>query len=173
MTCHDYAIYYYLLLLTQYFFGLLVYLMITDVLQNNKGFKWPHSYCVTPFCVDTLMRKWIMRSQLSVRLVVIPARSLQAFTATPSKNHGHLGTFHSHQLFFHSHIHNHISGFMSCHFFIVYPHRSCCCWRLCRWGCGFSCWCPLLKAGVPVAAGLLVVANIVAVACFPAVSGVS
>jgi hypothetical protein len=28
------------------------------------------------------------------------ARSLQAFTATPSKNHGYLGTFHGHQIIF-------------------------------------------------------------------------
>jgi hypothetical protein len=28
------------------------------------------------------------------------ARSLQAFTATSGKNHGHLGIFHGHQIFF-------------------------------------------------------------------------
>jgi hypothetical protein len=51
------------------------------------------------------------------------ARSLQEFTAIPSKNHGHLGTFHGHQIFFyHCHIHSHISGFNSCHFYSFYSH---------------------------------------------------
>ncbi len=29
--------------------------------------------------------------------------------------------------------------------FMAFPHRSCCCWRFCCWGCAFSCWCPCLK----------------------------
>jgi hypothetical protein len=34
------------------------------------------------------------------------ARSLQEFTATPSKNHGNLGTFHGNQILYHCHIHS-------------------------------------------------------------------
>jgi hypothetical protein len=30
------------------------------------------------------------------------ARSKQAFTATLGKNHGHLGTFHGHKIFYHN-----------------------------------------------------------------------
>ncbi len=99
------------------------------------------------------------------------ARSLQTFTATPRKNNGHLGTFHGHQIFC-------ITATFTAIFlasfpttFIAFPHRSCCCWRFCCWGCALSCWCPLLKAGIPVA-GTLAVANIPAVACFHAVAGV-
>jgi hypothetical protein len=54
------------------------------------------------------------------------ARSLQAFTATPSKNHSHLGTFHSHQIFV-------ITAMFLASFpatFTAFPHRSCYCWRV-------------------------------------------
>jgi hypothetical protein len=36
------------------------------------------------------------------------ARSLQAFTATPSKNHGHLGHFTATKFFYQCHIHSQI-----------------------------------------------------------------
>ena len=38
------------------------------------------------------------------------ARSTEAFTATSTKNHGHFGTFHGHQIFCYGHFHGHIWG---------------------------------------------------------------
>ncbi len=75
------------------------------------------------------------------------------------------------RIFYHSHIHSiFLASFPST--FIAIPHRSCCCWRFAV-EVAFSFWCPLLKAGVPVAAGILAVANIPTVACFPAVAWMS
>jgi hypothetical protein len=45
------------------------------------------------------------------------ARSLQAFTATPSKNHGHLGDLSRPPISFITATFSHISGFLSCHFY--------------------------------------------------------
>ena len=38
------------------------------------------------------------------------ATSTEAFTATSTKNHGHFGTFHGHQIFCYGHFHGHIWG---------------------------------------------------------------
>ena len=38
------------------------------------------------------------------------ARSWQAFTATSTQNHGHLGTSHGHQIFRYGHFHGHNCG---------------------------------------------------------------
>jgi hypothetical protein len=73
------------------------------------------------------------------------------------------------KFFIPAHIHSHISGFISCHFysfstqillFLAFLLLSLCLVLL------------VSLAGVPVATGILAVANIPAVACFPAVAGV-
>jgi hypothetical protein len=43
-------------------------------------------------------KKFVLTTRLNSTDSV--ARSLQAFAATRSKKHGHLGTFHGHQIFF-------------------------------------------------------------------------
>jgi hypothetical protein len=66
----------------------------------------------------------------------------------------------------------HISGFISCHFYSFSTQIiQLLAFLLLRlW---LSCLCPSLEAGIPFAAGILAVANIPSVACFPAVAGVS
>jgi hypothetical protein len=68
--------------------------------------------------------------------------------------------------------HSHISAFIFCHFYSSYT-QILLLLAFCCLGYALSCGCPLLKGGVPVAAGFLAVANIPAVACFPAVAGMS
>ncbi len=64
-----------------------------------------------------------------------------------NKNHGHLGTFHGHKIFFIT-----ATSFTAIFLasfpptFIAFPHKFCGCWRFCCWVCAFSCWwCPLLS----------------------------
>jgi hypothetical protein len=82
-----------------------------------------------------------------------------------------LGTFHGHQIFLslpQCHIHSHISGFLSCPFYSFSTQilllLAFLLLRLCLL---------LLVSLAPVAAGILAVANIPSVACFPAVARVS
>jgi hypothetical protein len=70
------------------------------------------------------------------------ARSLKALTATPSKNYGHLRTFHGHQILFITatftplflHTDPAVAGVMLCLLLLVslaYSWHSCCCWDPC------------------------------------------
>jgi hypothetical protein len=86
-----------------------------------------------------------------------------------TKKHGHLGpTFHGHQIFIITTTYSQpISGFLSCNFYSFSTQILLLLAFLLLRLCLLFCWCPLLKAGVPVAAAILAVANIPAVACFP------
>jgi hypothetical protein len=154
-------------MICQYFFNVTYILVIIDSFKCKL--YWPrllvNGGSIKDYQNQHCLQKYTMQC----------CQILQAFTAsaTPSKNHGHLGTFHGHQIFLslpQCHIHSHISGFLSCPFYSFSTQivlllaflllRLCLLLLVSLAGSWRSCW-------------ILAVVNIPAVACFPAVAGVS